>query len=117
ADGPGADYFVKREVDTLFSRDPRIDTLILGCTHYPLLLKKIRKYVPEGVTILSQGEIVAESLLDYLRRHPDMDSRISRGGSTEYLTTEQPDKFSSLAAVFMGSPVSATNVPSLDCGR
>lgn len=110
ADGPGADYFVKREIDSLFAADPQIDALILGCTHYPLLLDKIRQYLPEGVNVLSQGRIVAESLLDYLRRHPDMDARISRGGTTEYLTTEQPDKFQSLATVFMGKTLEAKRV-------
>lgn len=110
ADGPGADYFVKRYIDELIALDPQIDALILGCTHYPLLLNKIRQYLPAGVSVLSQGSIVATSLLDYLRRHPDMAARISRGGTTEYLTTEQPDKFDSLAAVFMGTPVSARRV-------
>ena len=110
ADGPGADYFVKRYIDELFALDPQIDALILGCTHYPLLLNKIRQYLPAGVSVLSQGSIVAASLLDYLRRHPDMAARISRGSTTEYLTTEQPDKFDSLAAVFMGTPVSARRV-------
>ena len=107
SDGDGADYFVRRDLDALLSQDKDIDTLILGCTHYPLLINKIRKYAPEGLTILPQGDIVAESLLDYLRRHPEMDRRITRGGATEYITTEEADKFSALAAVFMGAPVKA----------
>lgn len=107
ADGDGADFFVRRDLNALLSQDPDIDTLILGCTHYPLLLNKIKKYAPAGLTIVEQGDIVAASLLDYLRRHPEMDARITRGGSTEYITTEEPDKFSSLAAVFMGAPVRA----------
>lgn len=110
ADGDGADYFVKKDIDVLFTPHPDIDTLILGCTHYPLLIDKIRRYVPEGVSILSQGDIVAASLLDYLRRHPDMDARISRGGSVRYLTTESAAKFDPLASEFMGTPVSATTV-------
>lgn len=107
ADGPGADYFVRRDLQALMDMDRDIDTIILGCTHYPLLLDKIRQYVPPSVTVLPQGDIVARSLADYLRRHPEMDARITRGGTVEYITTEQPDKFSQLAAVFMGSPVEA----------
>ena len=110
ADGPGADYFIKKDIDRLFSESGEIDTVILGCTHYPLLLEKIRKYVPEGVTILSQGSIVAASLADYLSRHPEMNARISRGGRTEYLTTENPDKFDPLASHFLSSPVAARQV-------
>ncbi len=110
SEGEGADYFVRRDVEAVLTQDADIDTLILGCTHYPLLLNKIRKFTPAHVTILPQGEIVAASLLDYLRRHPEMDARITRGGTTRYLTTEEADKFSSLAAVFMGSPVAAERV-------
>lgn len=110
AEGDGADYFVRRDIEQLFGADPAIDTVILGCTHYPLLLNKIHRYLPEGTKLLNQGEIVAASLLDYLRRHPEMDRRITRGGSVEYLTTEEPSKFSSLAAVFMGSDVDARHV-------
>lgn len=110
ADGPGADYFVKKDIDLLFSQDKDIDTVILGCTHYPLLLNKIRRYVPEGVTLLDQGAITAEALVDYLRRHPEMDSQISRGGSVEYLTTENADKFSAMAGVFTGEPVEAKRI-------
>lgn len=108
ADGQGSDYFVRRDISELFGADPRIDTVILGCTHYPLLLPKIRAFMPEGTRILSQGDIVASSLAAYLRRHPEMDRRITRGGSITYLTTEEPDKFESLAAVFMGKDVTAT---------
>lgn len=107
ADGPGADYFVKRDIDALMNADPKIDTIILGCTHYPLLLNKIRQYTPEGVKLLVQGPVVADSLLDYLLRHPEIDSRITRGGTIEYLTTENPEKFSSLASIFMGSDAPA----------
>ncbi len=107
AEGPGADYFVKRDLEAVLSNNPAIDTLILGCTHYPLLLSKIRKYAPEGLTVLPQGDIVAASLLDYLRRHPEMDAMITRNGTTDYITTEAPDKFSALAAAFMGEAVTA----------
>lgn len=109
---PGADYFVKQHIDRLFAADPRIDTLILGCTHYPLLLPKIRKYVPAGVALLPQGEYVAESLADYLRRHPEMNCRLTRGGSCRFLTTESPEKFSEAASLFlnMNEPVQAENI-------
>ncbi|MDE6575302.1 MAG: glutamate racemase [Muribaculaceae bacterium] len=110
ADGDGADFFVKREIDRLLHIDPQIDAVILGCTHYPLLLNKIRKYIPREVTVLSQGDIVAASLLDYLARHPEMEKRITKGASVRYLTTEEPDKFSSLASVFMKDPVQAERV-------
>ena len=110
ADGPGADYFVRKDLDTLFAQSPDIDTLILGCTHYPLLLPKIRQYVPEGVNILLQGPVVADSLVDYLHRHPEMDAHVSRGGSTRYLTTELPERFNALASLFMDEQVQADRV-------
>ncbi|MDE6523806.1 MAG: glutamate racemase [Muribaculaceae bacterium] len=105
ADGDGADYFVKKYIDAIMDKDPEIDTLVLACTHYPLLIDKIRKYAPENVRILSQGNLVAESLKDYLRRHPEMECRLSKGGSVEFLTSENPDKFDSLASVFTHHPV------------
>ncbi len=110
AASPGADYFVKKDIETLLGQSPDIDTLILGCTHYPILLPKIEKYVPAGIEILNQGRIVASSLVDYLRRHPEMDVKITRRGRSRYLTTELPDKFSSLASLFLGSPVEAEQV-------
>lgn len=105
SDGPGADYFVERDIKRLIAKDPEMDTIILGCTHYPVLLPKILKYVPDGIRVLPQGEIVARSLKDYLRRHPDMAAAVSRGATTTYLTTEQPDKFSAMASVFMRQSV------------
>lgn len=110
SDGPGADYFVRKDIDALFAADPAIDTVILGCTHYPLLINKIRQYLPDGAEVLHQGQIVARSLLDYLRRHPEMDSRITRGATVEYLTTENPAKFSAMAAVFLGDTVESVHV-------
>ena len=100
ADGDGADYFVKKYIGELMAKDSDVDPFVLGCTHYPLLIEKIRKYAPEHVKILEQGHLVAESLKDYLRRHPEMDCRLSRGGGVEYLTSENPEKFDSLASVF-----------------
>lgn len=104
-DSPGADYFVKQELDRLMSRQPGIDALILGCTHYPLLYDKIVKYVPGSVSIISQGKITADSLADYLNRHPEMEVKCSKGGNTTYLTTENPEKFADLAAVFLDRSV------------
>lgn len=108
--GDGADYFVKKYIDRLLSSDPEIDTLILGCTHYPLLLPKIRKYTPNHIRILPQGELVAESLADYLQRHPEMEKKCTRGGSMEYLTTESPDKFDPLATLFMDAPIQSSRI-------
>ncbi len=103
--GPGADYFVKKNLDALFGRDLEIDTLVLGCTHYPILLDKIKKYTPEGVKIISQGDIVGESLKDYLRRHPEMDEKCTRGGAVKFYTTEHPDKFRQTAGIFFDGDI------------
>lgn len=107
---PGADYFVKKHIDHLLSVDPQIDTLILGCTHYPLLMDKIRAFLPSGITLFSQGEHVAESLRDYLGRHPEMDRKLTKGGSCRFLTTESAEKFSEAASIFMNTPVSVSQI-------
>lgn len=109
-DSPGADYFVSKRIESLLSRDPLIDSVILGCTHYPLLLGKIRQYMPAGVHIIEQGSYVAESLKDYLCRHPEMAERITTGGSARFLTTEQAETFQSKATVFMGQSLEAQRV-------
>lgn len=110
ASGPGADYFVDKYVRSLLSQDSTIDTIVLACTHYPLLYPKIRAAVPSSVKVVNQGEIVADSLADYLRRHPEMESRIARGGRCSYLTTENPDKFNDLARIFLEEPVEVDHV-------
>ena len=107
SDGDGADYFVKKDVDALMGQCPDIDTVILGCTHYPHLLDKIHRYMPAGVKVISQGPIVAESLADYLQRHPEIESRLTHGASCEYFTTEDAGRFSELASVFVNEPVTA----------
>lgn len=109
-DSPGADYFVRKHIDSLLRRDPQIDAVILGCTHYPLLLDKILRYTPSNVRIIPQGDYVASSLQDYLLRHTDMDQRISRGGQCRFLTTEQPESFNENAAIFLSHPVEATRI-------
>lgn len=106
----GADWFVRRHVEALMQADPHIDTILLACTHFPLLMEKINKYVPRGVKIVAQGEIVAASLVDYLRRHPDLDARCSKGGRIEFLTTESAEKFSEAAETFLGRKVEATRI-------
>lgn len=109
-DSPGADYFVKKRIDGILRLDPEIDTLILGCTHYPLLMPKIVKYTPPGVRLVPQGEYVAASLADYLRRHPEMEARLTRRGTCRYLTTESADKFRESAALFMHQMVEVETV-------
>lgn len=102
---PGADYFVKRDIDALLSRDPQIDTIILGCTHYPLLLDRVKSFVPEGITVLTQGEAVAQSLQDYLVRHPEIEAMCTKGGNTDFYTTESVTKFREQASRFLNQPV------------
>ncbi len=110
ADSPGADYFVKKRIDQLIRKDPEIDTLILGCTHYPLLMSSIVKNIPDGVRVVPQGEYVANSLRDYLGRHPDMEQRITKNGTCRYLTTESEDKFQESARIFLHERVDVNHV-------
>lgn len=110
ADSPGADYFVKKRIDQLMRLDADIDTVILGCTHYPLLLPKIHKFMPRGIRIISQGEYVADSLKNYFQRHPEIEQRCTKGGQVHYLTTENPEKFKEQAQIFLHEPVEVENV-------
>jgi len=110
ADSPGADYFVKKRIDQIMRLDPQIDTLILGCTHYPLLMPKILKYLPDGVRVVPQGEYVAESLQRYLERHSEMEHNCSQGATARYLTTENPDKFKESAQLFLHEQVEVENI-------
>jgi len=110
ADSPGADYFVKKSIDQIMHMDPAIDNIILGCTHYPLLMPKILKYLPAGVRVIPQGEYVADSLASYLQRHPDMQQRCSTRATVRYLTTENPDKFSESARIFLHEPVDVEHI-------
>lgn len=113
ADSPGADYFVKKRIDMLMRKDPEIDAVILGCTHYPLLMSSIVKHVPTGVRIIPQGEYVANSLRDYLNRHSAMDERLTKNGTCQYFTTESEDKFEETAQIFLHEKV---NVKHVDLG-
>ena len=110
ADSPGADYFVKKRIDQLMRLDPQIDAIILGCTHYPLLMPKILKYISPGVRIVPQGEYVADSLKNYFARHPEMERKCSKGGNVHYLTTENPEKFKESAQIFLHEPVNVENI-------
>ncbi len=109
-DKPGADYFVRERIDRLMATDPHIDTIILGCTHYPLLLPKIRQYTPDGVQLVPQGQYVASSLADYLHRHTDMAARLTRGGSCRFFTTESADRFSESATVFLQEQIAVEHI-------
>lgn len=109
-DTPGADYFVHKRIAEIMGADPAIDTLILACTHYPLLLPLIRKYIPEGVSVIAQGDLVAASLQDYLDRHAEMVAALSHAGSCHYLTTENAQKFSEQASLFMSEQVKAEQI-------
>ena len=109
-DSPGADYFVEKRINQILAKDPQIDTLILACTHYPLLMDKIRKYTPQGINIISQGQYVAQSLRSYLSNHSDMLQHITTGGQLHCLTTENPDKFNATAVRFLGHEVQAEGI-------
>lgn len=110
AASPGADYFVKKRIDQLLSEDPKIDAVILGCTHYPLLLPKIKSFMPEHIEVISQGIHVAESLENYLQRHPEIENLCSKNGQTRYFTTENPEKFQENARIFLNENVEVQHV-------
>ena len=107
---PGADYYIKKNIDNLLSKDSDIDAIILGCTHYPLLINKIKQFVPGGITVFSQGRQVAESLKDYLSRHPEIDCRLTKGHTTHFQTTESSAKFTEMASLFLNHPIEAEQI-------
>ncbi|MDR3340922.1 MAG: glutamate racemase [Candidatus Symbiothrix sp.] len=109
-DKPGADYFVKQNIDHIFEKDPLIDTLILACTHYPLLENKIRRFLPKQVALISQGRFVAESLADYLHRHPEIAEKCSKNETCRFFTTESEEKFSSMASLFLSGEIDAKRI-------
>ncbi len=109
-DGEGADFFIKKDIDNLISQSKDIDTILLACTHYPLLLNKIRGFAPAGINIISQGEIVADSLIDYLNRHPEIEEKCSRNGSVDLYTTDSTQDFDKHSAGFFGRTVKSKHV-------
>jgi glutamate racemase len=106
----GADFFIKKNLDSLLNNNKQIDTIILGWTHYPLLIKKIKKYLPQNITILSQGEIVGKSLIDYLHRHPEIEQKCSKGGHIEFYTTDSPENFDTAASLFFGKALQSKHL-------
>lgn len=107
---PGADYFIKKDIDELLKKAPQIDTVLLACTHYPLLIDKINNYIPQGVQVISQGEIVAASLEDYLKRHQEIDEKCSKNGEIEFFTTDSTEDFDKHSAIFFGKPVISRHI-------
>ncbi len=107
---PGADYFVQQHIERLLQKDTNIDTLILGCTHYPLLIEKIKQYTPQGISIVAQGEYVARSLQDYLHRHPEMNALCTKQGNCRFFTTESEEKFKESASIFLKQPIEVESI-------
>jgi glutamate racemase len=106
----GADYFIKKDIDILIKGSSEIDTLLLACTHYPLLLEKIKEHLPENIKVLSQGPIVANSLKDYLKRHPEMETRCSKKGQLQFFTTDATNDFDKHSEIFFGKKVNSKHV-------
>ena len=106
----GADYFVKKEIDALLRENPNIDAILLGCTHYPLLLQKIRKYLPEHIRIIQQGEIVAQSLQSYLQKHSTLESSLKRTNEIQFFTTDSKDSFNAIGSHFLGQEISSKKI-------
>ena len=109
--GPGADFFIQKNVESLMNQSPKIDTVLLACIHYPLLMTSIRKYLPSHIQVLSQGEIVAESLAEYLRRHPEIESKCSKHGKYIFYTTDSTEDFDRHASIFFGEEVNSRHTP------
>jgi len=107
---PGADYFIEKDIRALLSQDEAIDTIILGCTHYPLLLPTIKRFVPNTVRVISQDIIVANSLKDYLQRHPEIDTRCTKNSTINFYTTDNEELFNKRAFIFFGEEVNAQKV-------
>ena len=106
----GADFFIQKNLKSLFSKSDKIDTVILGCTHYPLLIDKIKKYLPKNISILSQGEIVANGLAEYLNRHPEMEKKCSKGSTIEFYTTETAALFDVVGSNFFGKEIKSKHL-------
>ncbi len=109
-DGVGANYFVEKHIQNLLKQSKNIDTVILGCTHYPLLKPLIEKHLPQGVKVLTQGKIVADGLTNYLTRHPEMETRITKNATINFLTTDSTELFNSHASLFFGQEVKSKHL-------
>lgn len=109
-DKPGADYFVKQHIDHLLEKDNKVDAIILGCTHYPLLIDKIKQFLPKNIQVISQGKYVAESLKNYLYRHPEIEEKCSKSGIVNYFTTDSPERFVDLASLFLNEEIEAQKI-------
>ena len=107
---PGADYFIEKHLSNILKKDILSDTLILGCTHYPLLVHKIKENLSPDITVISQGEYVASSLKDYLFRHPEIDIKLTKNGTCKFLTTESAEKFSEAASIFLHYPIEVERI-------
>lgn len=101
----GADFFIEQHINRLFAKDPEIDAVILGCTHYPIIENRIRHFLPKPVNLVSQGKIVAHSLKEYLLRHPELEQHCSKNGKRTFMTTDQPESFNASARLFFGTDV------------
>lgn len=110
AQSEGTDYFVRRHIDNLLAKDEKIDTIILGCTHYPILYDKIRHHTPEHIQVITQGEYVGRSLMNYLERHPEMDALCTKQGTCRFLTTESVEIFRQYATIFFDSDINVKSV-------
>lgn len=108
-DGPGADYFVKLYIDQLFEQSPKIDSVLLACTHYPLMANKIQHFLPTGVKLVTQGDIVAKSLAIYLQNHPEIDQNCSKNGQIRFFTTDNPTSFEEQGSLFFGQKIAANH--------
>lgn len=106
----GTRYFVKKYIDELFSQSKEIDTIILGCTHYPILKDLIQEYLPSHVTLLTQGTIVANGLKDYLKRHPEMETLLSKNGKVDFFTTDSTEQFNAHASLFFGKEIKSSHL-------
>lgn len=106
----GARYFIEKYTRELLDKDPGIDTVLLACTHYPLIAEEIEELLPAGVRLIGQADLVAESLANYLQRHPEMETRLTKHGSRQFVTTDDPEDFDSHATLFYGENVESTRV-------
>lgn len=109
-DSPGGTYFLQKDLVSLLEQDPKIDTILLACTHYPLIKKRLEELLPDSIQVIAQGELVADSLADYMQRHPEIDSMCSKGGKSRYLTTENATDFSEKASAFLGGEIAAEHI-------